>query len=166
MSAAAKILLGISLGLAICSSVVAETPRHDGSYYCVAEFSGGVAYDERLKKWDSARFRPTDKFIVQFKYIGPHMCGGVDCLTDEYFVTVARGDKKEVCKSRWQDEPDKVQFTRGVGRGDCEADLRRYIFGLKYNRYLATFEFGGYAIGMDQVTDTPYISGGTCTKIP
>jgi hypothetical protein len=155
--------LGLAFGFPVFADANAQ--QHDGSYYCVAEFVGGVAYDEKLKKWESARFRPHEKFVVHFKYIGPHMCGDQDCYTDEYFVTItpSASDKTEACKNYKGSE--KIEFTRGVGRGDCETPLKRYTFGLKYNRFLATFEFGGYVIGMDEKTDTPSISGGTCTKI-
>ena len=156
-----------AFGLAIGFPVFAEAQQHDGSSYCVAEFVGGVAYDEKLKKWDSARFRPHEKFVVHFKYIGPRMCGGQDCNSDEYLVkiTPSGSDKTEACVGWIPEMHDRIQFTRDAGRGDCEANLRRYTFGLKYNRFLATFEFGGYVIGMDEKTDTPSISGGTCTKI-
>jgi hypothetical protein len=154
----------VALGLAIGVPMIARGQEHDGSYYCVTEFVGGVAYDETLKKWDSTRFRPHEKFVVHFKYAGPHMVGD-QSYTDDYFVTVtpSGSGKTESCKNYKGEE--KVEFTRGVGRGDCEARLGRYTFGLRYNRFLKTFEFGGYAIGMDQNTDTPSISGGTCTKI-
>jgi hypothetical protein len=146
--------------------VSADAQQYDGSYYCVTEFSGGLAYNETLKTWESTRFRPNHKFVVHFKYSGPFLCGGQDCYSDLYFVTVtpSGSDKKEACKNYRGEE--KIQFTRDVGRADCEANFRRYTFGLKYKRFQATFEFGGYAIGMDSKdSDTPSVSGGTCTKI-
>jgi hypothetical protein len=156
-----------ALGLAIGFPVFAEAQEHDGSYYCVTEFSGGVAYDEKSKKWESARFLPTEKFVVHFKYIGPHLLYGGQSYSDDYFVTVtpSGSDKMETCKTYYKEVSDKIEFTRDAGRGDCQTLLHRYTFGLKYKRFLRTFEWGGYAIGMDEKTDTPSISGGTCTKI-
>ena len=156
-----------ALGLVIGFPGFAAAQQYDGSYYCVVEFAGGVAYDEKLKRWDSARFRPHEKFVVHFKYIGPHMLDGPVSYTDDYFVTItpSGSDKPEACKSYYKEAPDRIVFTRDVGRGDCETHLHRYTFGLKYKRFLATFEWGGYAIGIDAPTDTPSISGGTCTKI-
>ena len=161
-----KISFSFALGFAIGFPVFVEAQQHDGSYYCVTEFSGGVAYDETLKKWESARFRPTGTFIVNFKYVGPHLYGD-QSYTDDYFVTVtpSGSDKTETCRTHNEEVSEKIEFTRGVGRGDCETSMYRYTFGLKYNRFLRTFEWGGYVIGMDRKTDTPSISGGTCTKI-
>jgi hypothetical protein len=156
-----------ALGLTIAPPVFAQAHPYDGSYYCVTEFSGGVAYDETLKKWESTRFRPNEKFIVQFKYIGPHPPYAGQSYTDDYFVTItpSGSDKMEACKTYYKEASDRIEFTRDVGRGDCQTFLHRYIFGLKYKRFLRTFESGGYVNGMDEETDTPSISGGTCTKI-
>jgi hypothetical protein len=165
---AMKASLSFALGLAIGLPVFAEAQEHDGSYYCVAEFSGGLAYDEKLKEWKGTRFRATEKFVVYFKYVGPHLpYGGGQSYTEDYFVTVTTSgsDKVETCKTYYNEASDKIEFTRDVGRGDCQTFLHRYTFGLKYKRFLSTFEWGGYAIGMDEKTDTPTISGGTCTKI-
>jgi hypothetical protein len=160
---------GYILVLAMAAIVLvrpAHAQEHDGSYYCVTEFVGGVAYDETLKKWDSAKFRPHEKFVVHFKHAGPHMVGD-QSYTDDYLVTItpSGSNKTEVCKGWYPEMHDKIEFTRDVGRGDCQTILRRYIFGLKYNRFLSTFEAGDYVLGIDQRGDTPSISGGTCTKI-
>lgn len=162
-----KIGVAFALGLTFGFPALVNAQTYgDGSYYCVAEFAGGVAYDTKLKRWDSATFRPHEKFIVNFKYIGPHYVGDKS-YTDDYLVTVtpAGSSKTETCKTHYHETSDKIEFERSVGRGDCETSLHRYTFGLKYKRFLRTFEFGGYEIGMDQETDTPSISGGVCTKI-
>ena len=166
---ASKGSFAFALGLTIGFPGFAHAQQYDGSYYCVAEFSGGVAYNERLKKWDSTRFQPSDKFIVHFNYVGPggSWCGSQDCGTDQYLVSItpSGSNKTEACKTYYKEASDRIEFERTLGRGDCQTSLHRYTFGLKYKRFLATYEFGGYAIGMDQETDPPHISGGTCTKI-
>jgi hypothetical protein len=80
-------------------------------------------------------------------------------------VTSSGSNKTEACKGWVPEMHDKIDFTREFGRGDCETILRRYTFGLKYNRFLSTFEAGDYVLGRDREGDTPSISGGTCTKI-
>src|SRR6266540_4114079 len=145
-----------TLGFLIGSPALAGPEQHDGSYYCVTEFSGGIAYDERLKKWEGAIFRPSGKFVVYFKYIGPHILegSGGHSFTDDYFVTITNSgsSKMESCKTYYKETTDKIEFTRDVGRGDCQAFPYRYTFGLKHNRFLRTFEWGGYAIGIDEKT--------------
>ena len=143
--------------------------EHDGSYYCVAEFSGGVAYSENLKKWDSARFRPTEKFVAHFKYAGPHQEDyGASAYVDDYFVTVtpSESDKAETCKSRNSERSDRIMFSHGSPVwGGCETILKQYTFSLMNMRFLTVFD-SGYVNGIDSGSDTPSISGGTCTKIP
>jgi hypothetical protein len=159
----------VALGLTIIP-LFADAQEHDGSYYCVTELSGGLAYNKTLKRWESTRFRPNDKFVVQFEYVGPHQSDyGGKSYTDDYLVTITESgsDKREACKTYYMKASDRIQFTRGTQlRGDCQTLLNRYQFNLENKRFLAVFESGAYVIGMDQEgSDTPSISGGTCTKI-
>lgn len=160
-------MLAAFCGEAIAQKAPPNAQHYDGSYYCVAEFTGGLAYDERLKSWKSARFRPSLKFVANFKYAGPHYIVD-EAYTDDYFVTItgAGKDKADSCRGRDR-SLEKVEFTRGaVVRGDCDTIFVRYIFSLKLKRFQATFEAGDYVIGNDNAdSDTPYITGGTCTKI-
>jgi len=148
-------------------SAVAKSQQHDGSYYCVAEFSGGIAYNEALKKWEGVRFRPSHKFVVRFKYAGPHKeADGIQSYGDDYFVTItpSGSDKAEACQD--SKRSDRIEFTSDGVRGDCGVFPRRYIFNLKHKRFQATFEAADYVIGSDDKnSDTASISGGTCTKI-
>ena len=40
----------------------AQIAPKDASYLCVVEFSAGLRYNERTKKWEGATFRPQAKF--------------------------------------------------------------------------------------------------------
>jgi hypothetical protein len=102
-------------------------------------------------RWDEQRRRDNEGFR--------------DLLKRKVTVTPSGSDKPEACKTYYNVTSEKIEFIRDVGRGDCQTISRRYTFGLKYKRFLSTFESGGYVIGMDKESDTPSISGGTCTKI-
>lgn len=156
-----------AIGILVVLPAPARSQQYDGSYYCVAEFAGGIAYNESLKKWDSATFRPSHKFVVRFKYAGPHKeAEGIQSYTDDYFVTVTRSGSAEAKACRNYKNLDKIEFTSDGVRGDCEVFPHRYIFSLKYKRFQATFEAADYVLRSDEKnSDTASISGGTCTKI-
>jgi hypothetical protein len=37
--------------------------ERDGTYYCTVKFSGGVAYNNALKQWEGAVFKPSGNFV-------------------------------------------------------------------------------------------------------
>src|SRR5215467_6222229 len=41
----------------------------DASYFCIAEFAGGLAYDERMKKWKGTAIRIEQKFVLRLKHL-------------------------------------------------------------------------------------------------
>ena len=149
-------------------SVGVRAQSKDGAYYCVTEFSGGLAYNETLKRWQSATFRPTYKFVTNFKYIGPHINdSGVAPYSEDYYVTItpSGGDKSEDCLTYFLARSEKIEFTIAGGLGSCETIGARYSFNLKNKRFLRVFENGYVNGGADKDSDTPSIGGGTCTKI-
>jgi hypothetical protein len=133
-----------ALGLAVGFPMFADAQEHDGSYYCVAEFSAGLIYREALKKWESTRFRPNDKFVVRFKYAGPHPGEyGGESYSDDYFVTVtlSGSDKTEACKTNFWKGSDRIEFTRDdAKRGDCETISAQYTFSLTRRRFQTIFQ--------------------------
>ena len=39
------------------------------AYFCIAEASGGVAYNAHMKKWVGMTFNPDDKFVLRLRQI-------------------------------------------------------------------------------------------------
>lgn len=159
--------LALGVGLAIATPMTAPAQEHDGSYYCVEELSGGLVYNEGLKRWESTRFNPTDKFVVRFKYIGSHPASYDPRLSnDEYYVTVTESGSDHIssCQTNSSPEKDTVEFTGSAGIGACDALFEHYTFNLRNNRFLKIYELG-YVDGIDKSGNTPSVSGGTCTKI-
>lgn len=86
-------IVAVAFAMAAGLPSVAHGQQSGGTYYCVSEFSGGLAYDENLKKWDSARFRPSHKFVVYFHYIGQHRYeDGTLSASDDYCPTTSWPD--------------------------------------------------------------------------
>ncbi len=161
-----KCRFALVVGLAMGLPTSAHAQAKDGSYYCVTEFSGGLSYNETLKRWQSTRFSPKEKFVANFKYAEPHVGAGGVSYTDDYYVTItpSGSDKTEDCLTYYPIRSQKIEFIRDSW-GSCETHIDRYRFNLTNKRFLQVFENGYINGGEDKGSDTPSISGGTCTKI-
>jgi len=134
---------------------LAQQPN-EGEYYCAAESSGGIVYNERMKKWEGTNFRPFSKFTLKFKYVRTTPNG------DEYAVTITPEGKSDVL----QCYPYRTQFPQfdEFGYLICRTDFFNYKFNLKAGRFVEAYLMG-YINGRDTNEDTPMLSAGTCTKI-
>jgi len=129
---------------------------NEGAYYCAAESSGGIVYNEKTKKWEGTNFRPFSKFTLKFKYVRTTPNG------DEYAVTIAPDGKNDVL----QCYPYRTQFPQfdEFGYLICRTDFFNYKFNLKAGRFVEAYLMG-YINGRDTNEDTPMLSAGTCTKV-
>ena len=134
---------------------LAQQPN-EGAYYCAAESSGGIVYNERTKKWEGTNFRPFSKFTLKFKYVRTTPNG------DEYAVTITPDGKNDVL----QCYPYRTQFPQfdEFGYLICRTDFFSYKFNLKAGRFVEAYLMG-YINGRDTNEDTPMLSAGTCTKV-
>jgi|ERR1044072_6971679 hypothetical protein len=134
---------------------LAQQPN-EGAYYCAAESSGGIVYNDRTKKWEGTNFRPFSKFTLKFKYVRTTPNG------DEYAVTITPDGKNDVL----QCYPYRTQFPQfdEFGYLICRTDFFNYKFNLKAGRFVEAYLMG-YINGRDTNEDTPMLSAGTCTKI-
>ena len=157
--------------LLFLGSVLAEAqvaPK-DGSYLCVVEVSAGLRYNERTKKWESATFRPTTKFTMRMKSLRSITRKdfiGNDQPVHVFDVTTTKAGSSKELPCEKPGEPIEPVVIGGDDVGfDClGADLQEYRFNLKTDRFLTAY-MGGYVDGANSNADTPYINGGTCTKI-
>jgi len=81
-----------------------------------------------------------------------------------YEVTITHAGESYV--GQCESDDDKEVFVGSNNLAFCSRNLIDYKINLEKNRYLAVYAFG-FAVGgqSDEVSDTPYIEGGTCTKI-
>ena len=150
--------------LLAASSNALGCERRDGAYYCTVQFSGGIAYNESLKRWQGTSFQPSGNFVVRLKYLKSRTVNVTDKFSydiDDYdvYITDEGANIPIRCLHDGKD-PAIDQY----GYLHCGA-ITNYEFNFKNNRFLEVYEVG-YVNGVDKNGDTPSVSGGTCTKIP
>ena len=48
----------------------------EGTYFCAAESSGGIFYNDQTKKWEGTSFRPLSKFTLRTQIRSDDSTGG------------------------------------------------------------------------------------------
>ena len=159
-------LIAMALLLGSCPFVaLAADEGKDAAYYCGDEFSGGVFYNATSKRWESTKFRVSDKFVLRLKFLKSRIDDrlGIEEKVIDYNVTLttAGTDYSAPCKNY----PETI-ITVGEWSSllRCHVNLSEFVFSLKTNRYLRAY-LQGYVGGEDNDDNTPHIAGGTCTKI-
>jgi hypothetical protein len=149
----------------LCAVTGAANAQSIGSnFYCRDEFSGGLGFNERGKNWQGAVFSSRNNFVLHMEEVGTTASGKYAIEARRLAVT-PEGDSQAVrCLDLTQDVADmeRVQIQKDIVR--CTASVTEYQFNLKNNRFLRVYAYG-YVNGADTNDDTPYISGGRCTKI-
>ena len=141
----------------------------DASYFCTAVAVGGLRYDKMQEKWIGVPFDATDKFVLRLKFLRErkYSQGGLELTDYIYAVTItpAGTSATSVCKS--QTPTMEVAVGSNFAKVFCEIPIYQYyIIDLRANRYLKTYAYGYYeGEGLDDISDTPYVEAGTCTKI-
>jgi hypothetical protein len=155
-----KILIGALLLALNCGKAEAPEPKTE-AYACKVEFTGGLAYDAESKSWQSTTFKPKGKFIFRLKLVKTETEKiGSHAVTYEATVTEAGRNREVSCAGG----KDKTTSADQDGTLDCATALYQYRFNLKNNRFLRAY-LAGYVNGMNENSDTPGVSGGTCIKI-
>lgn len=153
-----KALLLVILLLAFSYEKAAAQELKTEAYACKVEFTGGLAYDANSKSWRSTTFQPKGKFVFRLKSVKPEK---IDLHAVDYEATVTEaGKNREVSCVRGK---DKTTNADQDGTVSCATALFDYKFNLKNNRFLRAY-LAGYVNGLNENSDTPGVSGGTCTK--
>jgi hypothetical protein len=145
----------------------AQQPVKDGAYFCTVEFSGGLAYNQTTKRWQSTTFRPDRKFVVRLKFIGTkqeELVPGVNVkvTVSSYDITITPAGMPNAMPCLSEDGGD-AQMLDGP-HVECLTGAMEYRFNFQNNRFLQAYMVG-YVEGKDEGEDTPSMSGGTCTRI-
>jgi hypothetical protein len=155
------------VALLLVSSIATAEQRRDGSYFCNEEIVAGLSYNANLNKWQSTSFPPKAKFILRLKFVQSRTenlggVGGMSVSFDHYEVSITRAgaDSAFAC-DRGHKKPPSLHDGFLVCDG---MDLHSYRFNFKTNRFLRMYP-EGFVSGKDSNDDTPYVAGGTCTKI-
>ena len=154
-----KALFGALLLALSCGKAEAQEPRTE-AYVCKVEFTGGLAYDVEAKSWHSTTFQPKGKFVFRLKSV-KNQTGKTDLHAVNYEATVTEaGRNREISCAGGKDRTTSADQD---GTLNCATALYEYKFNLKNNRFLRAY-LAGYVNGMNESSDTPGVSGGTCTK--
>jgi hypothetical protein len=155
-----KALFGALLLALSCGQAEAQEPKTE-AYICKVEFTGGLAYDVESKSWRSTTFQPKGKFIFRVKSAKTETEKiGLRAVNYEATVTEAGRNREVSCAGG----KDKTTSADQDGTLDCATALYEYKFNLKNNRFLRAY-LAGYVNGLNENSDTPGVSGGTCTKM-
>ena len=156
-----KVLFGALLLALSCGKAEAQEPKAEAdAYVCKVEFTGGLAYDVESKSWRSTTFQPKGKFIFRLKFVKTQIEKiGLHAANYEATVTEAGRNREVSCAGG----KDKTTSADQDGTLDCATALYEYKFNLKNNRFLRAY-LAGYVNGMNENSDTPGVSGGTCIK--
>ena len=179
---AQTILFGACLILTTIFSTVSDAQKNgDATYYCTAEAAGGLAYNKVEKKWKGVGVNTTNKFVLRLKFLREISSNNETNAVYGVVITAAGKNVGSKCISMSGGEAVEVSDLAQVVFCQIFQGLEAYRINLKNNRYLHTVPFGYYTVGTpmprgeagamtlvpstDEDSDTPYVEGGTCTKI-
>jgi|SRR5579862_436281 len=163
------IMFCLTLMAAFLPSMSNAQNNNDAAYYCTEEASGGLQYDKLVKKWVGIGFNATHTFVLKLNFLRTFVRKKAtqfdhDETISVYEVTIA--DAGENDGNQCESDGNKEVFVGDNSLAVCRDVFIDYKINLKNNRYLAIYAVG-FAVGWqsDEDSDTPYIEGGTCTKI-
>jgi hypothetical protein len=145
------------------TTAATAAPTLDGAYFCVPEMSGGLHYNKVTNNWESARFKPGEKFVLR---VTAHAVAG---KLDTYKVThtPAGTNFTSPCNS---DGNDYAQFFV-EGRLQCSyTAINKLFVSFKTGRFVEA-DLSGYWLHTNEESKsmdmflTSTVKGGTCTKI-
>jgi hypothetical protein len=91
----------------------------------------------------------------------------ISYVVEEYTVTILNTDASDLpprdCLGNYKTgETKAIRFIENEGR--CQVTLMDYVLNLDTRKFLAAFTWG-YTRSGDKGDNSPYVSGGVCTKI-
>ena len=137
------------------------------AYFCIAEASGGVAYNAHMKKWVGTTFNPDDKFVLRMRRLSrrseKNLLGNNEVVTD-YNISLIESGSNTARTCQKLGSANSTITVYGDGAFYCADGTTDYVFSITANRFLAS-DMRDYVFGKDNSEDYPSISAGTCTKI-
>lgn len=149
--------------IGLAGAAHAQAP--DAAYFCREEFIGGLTFDSTSRQWRGAVFTNLRNFVLRLKSAG--QTGDGKYVLDTFNVTATREGAKVSADCLDLSKDVSAMDRIVVGKNNilrCFAGATEYQFNRANNRFLATYAYG-YVNGADNDDDTPYVSGGRCTKI-
>lgn len=143
----------------------ANGQNEESTYFCQEEFMGGIAFNGSAKEWEGAVFSTRRNFILKTKPAG--LIGEGAQARSIVTVTITRegGSIGVECLDLSQEVENMAKVSiqkNNIFR--CTSSATEYHVNRANNRFLTVYAYG-YVNGVDNNDDTPFVSGGKCTKI-
>lgn len=158
------------MSLVLLCSADCRAADYSGAYYCTPVGSGGLQFNKTLSEWQATTFnkKPGDDFIIRARKTGQRVATDPTTNTqtelDDYKLTYADSGAKDA--ENCGPQPDGSFSMWGwANTVECYASLEDVRVNLDKLRYLKTY-LVGFIDGEDNDENTPFLEGGTCTKIP
>jgi hypothetical protein len=134
------------------------------SYSCVAEFAGGGSYNSFTKHWEGGSINlnsDSSQFILRVTHLGSRIDKRLSFPRqfDNYNVSITLLGSKYSLDCKANDNSKIVSTQFGIIKCNAVFD---FVYNTGIGRFVQVSTFG-YVRGSND--DTPYIFGGTCTKI-
>jgi len=160
-----------SIALAVVLlSTSAYGQSNRGTYFCVTEWTAGGEYKSQIKRWNSVLFNPGSKFILNIRQVKVRSKPAEIAKPDEFDlyrinITEAGSDYSYPCPGKAPGKAFDFNLAEINKIITCSVLLSEYRFNIDNHRFLQ-FHGGEFLEGRDSNdSETPFIAGGTCTKI-
>ncbi len=146
-----------------------DTGKFAGSYLCLAEASGGVAYDDTSKKWVGTPFLADEKYIVKVENIGTKelKLEFTEEVAALYTIKVSNFGETvsdlDGCTGHGKKLDEPFPFSKDGGF-ECMTLGTDWTVNLATGRYLKAYLWG-FTGGEDDINDTPSVEVGLCSKL-
>jgi len=138
--------------IAVLLSTSAYAQLKEGSFACIEEWSAGGKFSPSKKRWEGVIFQDKKEFVV--KLTRTHI--------DAYTITITKTGYRTPSACAWGDYSEMaISDNNTTG---CKLDSTEYRFHLETLKFI-TLDREGFLDGKNNHDETPYIAGGTCTKI-
>jgi hypothetical protein len=158
-----SVALAAFMGAALSTQGAAAQGTFSGTYVCLDEFGGGIAYDQRTQRWLGTTFSPSRRFVLKLNFAPERrpdkLPEGIEVYTGVISIV---GDEGSNHECSWGGSRTLAVFSDGDLL--CYAALSTYRFNLKTLRFTTAYQ-RGYVDGEDDNQDTPRMMGGSCAKI-
>src|SRR5215813_7056213 len=120
-------LIGV---MVLSSTCPAQQLVGNGAYFCTAELSGGLYYNQSAKSWQSTTLRPDHKFVVRIRYLETKKEALAEGITETYgYYDISIADSgKSFALPCWSLGGEHVGKMDRYKQIDCSAGVRDYRF--------------------------------------
>jgi hypothetical protein len=169
----AKIVALAALVTLVCSAklLTAEESDFAGSYFCTAEAIGGVRFNEQANRWESYRFAPNRRYVINLTLFGEVESRFNSELRSAYIISITEHGANDAVAVRCPATNDQlrsidpfIHFIRFDGSVSCNFTAGEWRMNLSNGRYLYSHTWG-YTSGLDSNLSTPAVEIGLCSRI-